>query len=219
MERVPEPELMDDATQARAYANADFSEPHQAFVNNFIARFPHSAPQRVIDLGCGSADISLRFAQAFTGCTLLGIDGSGAMLKLAQEAVARAGLGKRIQLRWMKLPATNDFRELFDTVISNSLLHHLNDPKVLWESVKKFGLAGAAVFIMDLIRPKSLTLTEQLVMRYCGGEPEILRRDFYNSLCAAYRPEEIRKLLEQARLPFEVEVVSDRHMIIYGNLP
>ncbi len=32
MDRIPEPELMDEVEQARAYAAADFSEPHQAFV-------------------------------------------------------------------------------------------------------------------------------------------------------------------------------------------
>ena len=39
MERIPEPELMDDPEQARAYASADFSEPHQAFVERFTQRF------------------------------------------------------------------------------------------------------------------------------------------------------------------------------------
>lgn len=32
MDRAPEPELMDDAAQAMAYAEADFSEPHGRFI-------------------------------------------------------------------------------------------------------------------------------------------------------------------------------------------
>lgn len=31
LKRIPEPELMGDPEQARAYANADFSVPHRAF--------------------------------------------------------------------------------------------------------------------------------------------------------------------------------------------
>ncbi|MEO0323259.1 MAG: class I SAM-dependent methyltransferase, partial [Myxococcota bacterium] len=32
MKRTPEPELMDESTQAAAYAEADFDEPNAAFV-------------------------------------------------------------------------------------------------------------------------------------------------------------------------------------------
>ena len=219
MKRVPELELMDGVAQAQAYAYADFSEPHESFIDKFIERFPRCVPRRVVDLGCGPADISVRFARAFPECALLGVDGARAMLKFAHEAVERAALGKRIQLRWMRLPATEEVHDSFDTVISNSLLHHLADPMVLWRSVKKFGGASAAVFIMDLNRPNSRTSAAQLVAQYSGGEPEILRRDFLNSLLAAYRPEEIEEQLKQAELRFKVEVVSDRHVVIYGNLP
>lgn len=67
IERIPEPELMDDPEQARAYAGADFSEPHQAFVERFTQCFPRHRPRRVLDLGCGAADITIRFARAIPG--------------------------------------------------------------------------------------------------------------------------------------------------------
>ena len=35
MERIPEPDLMSEQEQARAYAEADFSEPHENFVDLF----------------------------------------------------------------------------------------------------------------------------------------------------------------------------------------
>jgi hypothetical protein len=35
-----EPELMDDAAQARAYAQADFAEENQGFVDRFREYFP-----------------------------------------------------------------------------------------------------------------------------------------------------------------------------------
>ena len=53
MKRIPEPELMDEVEQARAYAAADFSEPHQAFVKHFRQRFADYDPKQVLDLGCG----------------------------------------------------------------------------------------------------------------------------------------------------------------------
>ena len=219
MERVPEPELMDDAAQARAYADADFSAPHQAFVDNFKERFSQWLPRRVVDLGCGPADVGVRFVRAFPGCTLLGVDAAEAMLNLAAQRIQRVGLEKQIRLRRTRLTGAEGVPETFDTVISNSLLHHLDDPMVLWRCVKNFGASGSAVFVTDLVRPTSRDAAAQLVASYSGGEPEILQRDFFNSLLAAYRPQEIEEQLEGAQLPLAVESVSDRHVAVYGFLP
>jgi len=58
-----------------------------------------------------------------------------------------------------------------------------------------------------------------LVNTYCGNEPDILRCDFYNSLCAAFSPKEIKLQLEDADLQgLEVEVITDRHLIVHGKL-
>lgn len=217
MQRIPEPELMDEPEQARAYAQADFAEPHQAFVEHFRRCFPGHCPRQVLDLGCGAADITIRFAHAYPESTLTGVDGAAAMLGFAREAVAQAGLGDRIQLQQARLPETTLTRGAFDTVISNSLLHHLRDPQTLWQSVNQYATPGAVVFIMDLRRPDSREQASAIVEQYSGTEPEILKRDFFNSLLAAFRPEEIMEQLEQAGLaPFRVEVAGDRHVIVHG---
>ena len=90
MDRIPEPELMDDPAQALAYARADFSEPHEAFVGYFQERFPQWRPRRVLDLGCGPADVTIRFARAYPECEIVGVDGAEAML-VAQHATGRDG--------------------------------------------------------------------------------------------------------------------------------
>lgn len=218
MNRVPEPELMDDPAQARAYANADFSEPHQAFIDRFAERFPQHHSQHVLDLGCGAADITVRFARAHPHCELVGVDGSEAMLTLGHALVRQAKLEKRIRFLQVRLPHTHALGADFDTVISNSLLHHLADPLVLWRAVARHAQAGTAVFVTDLLRPDSRAVAEALINEYALTEPEILRRDFFNSLLAAYRPEEIERQLVQAALPLKVEVVSDRHVVIYGQV-
>lgn len=219
MERVPEPELMDDPAQARAYAEADFSEPHQAFVDHFRRRFPAFAGGRVMDLGCGPADVTLRFARAYPGTDILGVDGAQAMLALARAAVERAGLGGRIRFACLRLPAPA-LPGGFDAVISNSLLHHLADPWTLWTAVRQAARPGAAVLVMDLLRPESEAELERLVATYTAGAPEVLRRDFRNSLRAAYRPKEVEDQLARAGLAgFSVEVVSDRHLLAWGAAP
>ncbi len=210
---------MDDAEQARAYAGADFSEPHQAFVERFAQCFPQHRPRRVLDLGCGAADITIRFARACPGCELTGVDGAPAMLALARDAVTRAGLAGRIRLREARLPAGDLPPHRFDTLISNSLLHHLADPQVLWRALRDCGAPAAALFVMDLRRPDTREQAARLMQKYSATEPEILQRDFFNSLLAAYRPEEIAAQLASAGLSgLQVEPVGDRHVAAYGRL-
>lgn len=221
MRRIPEPELMDGEAQAEAYARADFSAAHDQFVTLFkesFASLPRAA--RVLDLGCGPADVTIRFATAFPDCELDAIDGSGPMLDWGRRAVARAGLDERIHLVQGYLPGGKIPRAHYQAIISNSLLHHLNNPQVLWDCVQAFGRPGTAVFVMDLLRPDSPVEAERLVDTYAADAPTILRRDFCCSLQAAYRLDEVREQLETAGLDFlEVRAVSDRHLTVRGYLP
>ncbi len=220
MERIPEPELMDDPRQARAYAGADFCEPHERFVALFAECFPGvDLAGAVLDLGCGPADVSCRFALAHPRCILHGVDGAAAMLAEGRRLVAARGLGGRVRLHHLRLPSEELPAGPFAAVISNSLLHHLADPAVLWHSIAATAAPGAPVFVMDLLRPASEAQAQALVAVHAAGEPEILRRDFHHSLRAAYRPIEVRQQLAAAGLGhFTVRAVSDRHLIAYGRM-
>ena len=220
MLRTPEPELMLEQEQARAYSEADFEEPHSRFMELFARNFPGEVVTGyVLDLGCGSADISLRFARAYPQAGIHGVDGSEAMLGFGKEAVRGEELQERVELIHCTLPTMELPRKAYDVVISNSLLHHLQDPQVLWQTIKQFACPEAPIFVMDLMRPGSQKQAEDLTQTYAAGEAEILKRDFYHSLLAAYREDEIQSQLQEVRLNhFSVEVVSDRHMIIWGRL-
>ena len=218
MERVPEPELMEEEEQARAYSSADFEAPHEAFVEESNRAFSGSVTGRILDLGCGPGDITVRFAKRHPKCTVVGIDGSEAMLHFGRERVELEGLSHRVKLKRVFLPA-EDLDSGFDGAISNSLLHHLQHPEVLWQSLGQHVQSGAPVFVMDLLRPQSRAEAEKLVAAYSGEEPEILQRDFFLSLCAAYRVDEIQSQLQAAGLAhLKMEVISDRHWVVYGNI-
>jgi SAM-dependent methyltransferase len=221
MDRTPEPELMEDEAQARAYAEADFDEPHSMFVRLWEEwRGGEELAGTIVDLGCGPADITVRFAERYLRVRLDGIDGSRAMLDCARERIRRHGLESRIRLIQSRLPDEDLPRAHYDAVISNSLLHHLTDPAVLWRTIRACARPGAPVFVMDLMRPESRADAEALVERHAAGEPAVLRRDFFHSLLAAWRPDEVRAQLAAAGLDgFRVGIVSDRHMTISGETP
>ena len=222
MQRIPEPELMNDAHQAQAYAEADFSEPHTAFIDQLQKAHPHLPPSgHALDLGCGPADITLRFAKAFPQWTVDGLDAAEAMLEWGRKAIRTAieadQITDRIVLQKAYLPRDDAPRSHYDFIFSNSLLHHLADPLDLWRSLQRWGAPTTPVFIMDLMRPESPAIAQALVDQYAQGEPDILRHDFYHSLLAAYTLEEVRTQLEQMDLRhLQVQAISDRHWIVWG---
>jgi SAM-dependent methyltransferase len=217
MDRVPEPELMDEAAQALAYSDADFAEPHDRFValcEEHVGR--DGLVGTVLDLGCGPADVTVRLARRFPRAVFHGVDGAEAMLAHGRARVAREGLGDRIRLVRAVLPADAPPLGAYDAVLSNSLLHHLHDPSVLWAAVARWAKPAAPVFVMDLRRPASVDDARRLVETYAAYEPEVLRRDFFNSLCAAFTPDEVRAQLRQAGFSLEVIDVGDRHLVARG---
>src|SRR5437870_13273478 len=98
MERILEPEVMDDAAHALAYARADFADVNRGFVDRFRTTFPDLAGGRVVDLGCGPADIPIRLARALPRLAVTAVDASAAMVDLAREAVRTAGVEISIRL-------------------------------------------------------------------------------------------------------------------------
>ena len=219
MQRVTEPELMDEPSQAEAYAAADFAEAHERIVEGFAVYFPGAeVAGHVLDLGCGPGDISFRFAVRFPGASVTGVDGSAAMIELARQRQAReTGSGDRVRFIEALIPDASLPAGPYAAIISNSLLHHLHRPAVLWETIAAYASAGTRIYVADLRRPPTTAVARQMVESYAAGEPDVLRRDFYHSLCAAFEPGEVEAQLEAAGLPeLAVAVISDRHLVVHG---
>jgi len=219
MKRRPEPELMTDETQVKAYAEADFNEPHAMVLSTFKKRFPLELTGYILDIGCGAADITIRFAKAFRNCQIDGVDGSLEMIRRGELEIKKAQLDHRVKLFHHYLTDFMPIWKKYDAIISNSLLHHLKEPKTLWEVIKAFGISGTPIFVMDLMRPDSENAAQKIVEEYSANEPEILKRDFYNSLLAAYTLDEVKEQLSMSQLNFlDVSKISDRHLSISGFL-
>ena len=219
MKRVREAELMSGAEQAVAYARADFSEPNGMFVDNLLQLAPKLNRRKVLDLGCGPGDICMRLAEQFPRAAIAGLDGSAPMVDIARRRAQRmATNAPTFHLR--VLPDETLDANAYDIVISNSLLHHLRDPQVLWNTVKHCGKPGGHVLVMDLFRPTRKQTAADLVEKYAADEPGILKKDFYSSLLAAFTLAEVQDQLAEAGLPdIEARQISDRHMIMAGRLP
>jgi ubiquinone/menaquinone biosynthesis C-methylase UbiE len=219
MERIPEPEeLMDDATQALAYDQGDFTTSHSRRIELFRERYPQTEiAGTVLDLGTGSGDMLERFAGAYPRARFVAVDGAAAMLDLARRRVAgNAAMQGRVSFVTALLPADSIPRGDYRVVMSHSMLHHLYQPQVLWQTISQHAGGNSFVFVADLRRPASASVAAQTIDTLAANEPEVLRRDFYNSLCAAFTADEVRAQLAQAGLNLKVEEVDDIHLLAYG---
>jgi ubiquinone/menaquinone biosynthesis C-methylase UbiE len=222
MQRITEPELMNEPEQAVAYANADFEAPHSRVIELFRRTFPDwTGAGRVLDLGCGPGDIAMRFARAYPGCIIDGIDGAAAMLDVGRGILNKdPSLQACVNLLEIMLPHQRPPHNQYDAVISNSLLHHLHDPFVLWNAIAEFAKPDAPIFIIDLMRPDSPVEAQRLTDLYTVGAPDVLRRDFHASLFASLTPSEVAEQLQS--IPtlrhLQVSAISDRHLVVWGTL-
>jgi len=208
---------MDGEVEADAYARADFSDSNRWYVEQLVREFPADL-RRVVDLGCGPAEIAVRLARAAPAAHITAVDGSAAMLRIARESIRAAGVDTRIALHQGRIPDPALPDHGFDVVLSKDMLHHLPDPQVLWREARRLVRPGGAVYVMDLVRPDSPLEAHEIVERVAAEADPVLKTDFYNSLCAAFTVDEVRAQLRAAGLPLEAEQVSERHMRIKGRL-
>ncbi len=224
MERVPEPEVMDGTAEAAAYAAADFRDVNEAFADRLDALAAELLPPVVAesavaaDLGAGPADISARVLARRPGWRIAAVDAAPAMLALAREALPPEAL-RQVALLRADAKATPFPDGSLDVVFSNSILHHLPDPAPFWREVRRIAAPGALVCLRDLARPASGSAARAIVRTYAAAESELLQKEFFDSLRAAFTVEEVRAQLATAGLGvLRVEASSDRHLDILGRL-
>ncbi|MDM7952855.1 MAG: methyltransferase domain-containing protein [Cyanobium sp. CZS 25K] len=225
MERICEPELMDEVLQAEAYAAADFSSSDRAVLERIEALLGargkgDGAELRFVDLGCGPGNITFLLARRWPAARVLGIDGAAAMLAIAERRRRADPAGHRhVHFRQLVLPS-QQLKEPCSVVVSNSLLHHLHDPGVFWGAVQQLAGPDTCLYVRDLRRPANAAELEALVARHAGAAPAVLRRDYTHSLRAAFTCAEVTEQLAAAGLGgLEVREVDDRYLEIPGPIP
>ena len=218
MDRVLEPEVMDDPEQVRAYAETNFESENQGFVDQFLGLYEDLDGAHILDLGCGPGDIPIRLVRQHPTCRVTGVDASAPMIDWANHLAQKAGLQHRLTFQCQRFQDLA-FENPADALISNSLVHHVPNPLRFWYAVKTLMKPGGPVLVMDLLRPDSEEAARALVEQYASGAPERLRQDFFNSLLAAFTEDEVAAQLAELNLSrLMVDVPDDRHWVVYGRV-
>ena len=210
LHRVLEPEVMNDRNEAVEYNEMDHKTINRSFVSDLLASSQLGID--CLDLGTGTALIPIELCQRDQEIRVMASDASTVMLELARYQLEINNLTNRIQLHLgdaKKLIFESNF---FDTVMSNSLVHHLpTHESFLLEAVRVLRPNGL-LFIRDLSRPENLEQLDFLVSTYAANENESSQQMLRQSLQAALSLTEIRELAIAAGLPADcVAMTSDRH--------
>ena len=210
LERVLEPELMDDPEEAQAYDDMDHEGVNKAFVQDFLQVAEGAA--EILDLGTGTARIPIELCRSDEECRVLASDAAVSMLEVAKINVAIEGFEGRILLHHGDSKQLDLADDMFDAVISNSLLHHLPEPRSAVDEMVRVVRPAGWLFVRDLLRPESAEQVEELVTTYAGQETDYSKQLFRQSLVAALSLDEIRTMVGEAGFdPSTVQQTTDRH--------
>ena len=223
IDRVLEPEIMEDLQEAIEYNDMDFSEVNRAFVTDFVAYATQDGfelGKDILDLGTGTARIPVELCVQVPSVRVMASDASTQMLELARYNIEIHHMLDRIQLHRGDAKKLVFGREFFDAVISNSLVHHLPECESFFAESLRVLRPSGVLFVRDLFRPESKEEVERLVAMHAGTENERSQQLFRQSLHAALTIQELAELL--SRLGIEsscVQQSSDRHWTLAYRKP
>ncbi|MFT5051859.1 MAG: ubiquinone/menaquinone biosynthesis C-methylase UbiE [Chlamydiales bacterium] len=210
MQRVLEPEVMDTAEEADGYDEMDHSAPNAAFVERLMSL---GARGRMLDIGTGPGHIPLLVCAQTPDAHVLGVDLADHMLRHAERHRNASPFKERVEFQLADAKGLPFPDASFDTVYSNTILHHIPDPRPFLEDAWRVLKPDGTLLIRDLYRPPTPERALELVELHASDATPYQQELFRASLCAALTPEELRELAQSAGLTgAQVVVDTDRHM-------
>jgi ubiquinone/menaquinone biosynthesis C-methylase UbiE len=219
--RILEPELMDTPEDAREYDSMDHTAVNDLFVTDLLSALTDWSLQRpvqtaqhlhVLDLGAGTAQIPIELARRAPHVHIAAIDAAQSMLALATQNIAARGLANRIELVLADAKHLSFDNATFDAVISNSIIHHIPNPREVIAEAVRVTAPNGLLFHRDLARPQSETELNRIVTTYAADTTPYQRKLFTDSLHAALTVDEMRALVTTFGFaPDTVQMTSDRH--------
>jgi ubiquinone/menaquinone biosynthesis C-methylase UbiE len=210
LSRVLEPEVMDSPEEAHDYDAMDHSTVNRVFVEDFLGVWDGGVP--LLDVGTGTAQIPIELCRRSVKARVVAIDLAEHMLALGRQNVERAGFSDRLELRLCDAKGLSFPDGHFAGVISNSIVHHIPEPRAVLAEMVRVTAVGGVLFVRDLLRPADEPTLASLVAQYAGDANDHQQKMFADSLHAALTLGEVRELVSELGFPPEtVRQTSDRH--------
>lgn len=217
LSRILEPEVMDSADDARDYDRMDHSAVNRQFVDDLLAvaaaaRLELGENIAILDLGTGTAQIPIELLRRRPNWRVRAVDLAGSMLELGRKNVAAAGLADRVRLERVDAKRLRYAEASFALVMSNSIVHHIPEPRAVLAEACRVLRPGGMLFVRDLLRPPDEAAVRSLIETYAADCNDHQRQLFDDSLRAALDLDEVRRLVaELGHDPLSANQTSDRH--------
>jgi ubiquinone/menaquinone biosynthesis C-methylase UbiE len=114
------------------------------------------AGQRVLDLGCGTATLTILIKQMHLDAEVVGIDGDPKILFIAEAKAAKAGVNLTLDRGLaFEMPYPD---QSFDRVVSSLVIHHLTteNKRRAFKEIYRMLRPGGELHVLDFGRPHNL---------------------------------------------------------------
>jgi len=103
------------------------------YLENFYTQITREISERgtynyILDAGTGPGRLPIKIAQAVPTATVVGIDVSTDMIRIARKNAEQAGINDRVRFMVSSTYQTGLKDSSFDLVVSTGLVHHLSKP-------------------------------------------------------------------------------------------
>lgn len=143
---------------------------------DLIARIPLERPRTVVDLGCGTGNVTRILRQRWPDAEITGIDGSPQMLAEARKT--------DVDISWEQVDvAAWQPQARFDLVFSNATLHWLDDHPALFARLARNIDAGGVLAVQ---MPRNFTAPSHSLMHELASSPP-----WREALAALLRPQPV----------------------------
>jgi tRNA (cmo5U34)-methyltransferase len=135
---------------------------------NAVARCIPSTSRRILELGCGTGELSFKILKRCPDAEIIAVDYSPRMIDFARGKIERAGYDKRwkgIEAdfgEWVHHPEKFNIGEGFDGCVSSLAIHHLKDnmKSNLFKRISQSLSAGGHFWNADPVLAESSGLSE-----------------------------------------------------------
>ncbi|MGB7621357.1 MAG: class I SAM-dependent methyltransferase [Terriglobia bacterium] len=199
--RMPQPEVWETEEEKSPPSGSAGERRRAHFDNQCVEHAIRLGMHQgvLLHIGTGDGRIALELANRCPEVTLLSIDRSSTRIASATEAAERGGLQGRTHFQVADLRRTKFKSGYFDGVLSNEMLHLVEDPLALLNEMARVVKKDGAVLVRDLRRPSLLSSWwhgRWFGRSYSGKS----RESFLVSVGAAYSYSEWQKLLQESAL-------------------
>jgi len=138
------------------------ADTYDSFIRRAVPRYDEmiarlvdhlpAAPMQILELGCGTGNLTLRLASKYPRETITTVDAAPEMIELTVQRAAKKGTGgDRFKTNTSRFEDLSFATGSFDLVTSSMSLHHVTDKATLYRRIGGWLVPGGSLCFADML--------------------------------------------------------------------